>query len=262
MPTFNTTKTKNKKILIKIFKILVNFRFYQDLNTKIFGLKFKPYLKKKRYLKSNYLCIKKFGQTMKEKEKNFSPYMIRFLGKEKFHKFKEPTFLYTREICFKNTYFEESADQIKVFLDKNSIKNSINKNASIGGSWGSLKSSRQTNLMFWKNYYSSCYNFMTKFKISYEIKKNQNKMKRNEKKSNSENIDFEFFEFSNDFKDKKSNSSGEVSFLTTKIQNIRGKDYFNNKILFWRNKKRNLYNVLKKKKISSDMFYNYFIKAL
>jgi hypothetical protein len=262
MRNFNISNTKNKKIILKIFKILVNFRFYQDLNPKIFGLKFKPYLEKKRNFKSNCLCINKFGQMMKEKINFFFPYTIRFLGKGKAHKFKEPTFLHTKEICFKNIYFEESADQIKVFLDTNLIKNSINKNTSIGCSWGSLKSSRPTNLMFWKNYFSSCYNFMTKFKISCKIKINQKKINRDEKKSISENLDFEFFQFSNDFKDKKINSSVDLSFFTTKLQNIRGSGYFNKKILFWRNKKKNIYIVLKKKKLSVDMFSKYFIKAL
>lgn len=262
MKKFNILKTKNKKILLKIFKILIFFRFYQDLNIKIFGLKFKPYFKKKRDLKRNYLSIKKFGQMVEEEENVFSPCLIRFLGKGKFLRFKEPTFLYTKKNCLKNVYFEESADQIKVFLDKNLIKISINKNSSIGGSWVSLKSSRQTNLMFWKNYYSSCYNFMTKFKISYEIKKNLKEIKKNEKKSISENIDFEFFQVSNDSKDEKNNFSGELSFCTTKIQNSEDNDYFNKKILFWRNKQKKLYIVLKKKKLITEMFSNHFITAL
>mmetsp|Transcript_67671 Transcript_67671/g.102002 ORF Transcript_67671/g.102002 Transcript_67671/m.102002 type:complete len:293 (+) Transcript_67671:514-1392(+) len=158
----------------KIFGLFFKTRLEQSLGLKNCGLKFSPFLLKKFFSASRRAYIKKFQQVF------FDQNLInRYHSKVPLLKYPEKGERIQNQIPkFSNNLkknsilvnFEETADEIKVYLTPNLIKRCISKNFLLGRSWLTIKPSPRRNEEFWYSYISSCYNFMTKFQNSRESK--------------------------------------------------------------------------------------------
>jgi hypothetical protein len=243
METYGIVKIKNSKSidylkLIKFNKIFRNLCFFSP------GLKIFPIFRKSNKNTKNH--IENYKHIKYESSSSF--FLNHFLRRLEFGK----RFKYIDLILFfkkiyqkKKIYFEETADQLKISLDKNLMKVSISKNKYLGGSWISTKSSYDLNLIFWKNYFSACYNFMTRYKNKDDFKVYEN-LKQNRKIKGFENVNFELFKITNVASNEKKVFSADLMKKNDRTV-IAVKNCLAKSSIFWRNRKKNFVFLFKKK---------------
>jgi hypothetical protein len=243
METYGIVKIKNSKSidylkLIKFNKIFRNLCFFSP------GLKIFPIFRKSNKNTKNH--IENYKHIKYESSSSF--FLNHFLRRLEFGKrFKYiDLILFFKKIYLKKKiYFEETADQLKVVLDKNLMKISISKNICLGGSWISTKSSNDLNLIFWKNYFSACYNFMTRYKNTDDFTGYKN-LKQDKKITGFEDVNFELFKITNAAGTDKKAFSADVMKKNDRtviaVENCLPKSN-----IFWKNRKNDFVFLFKKK---------------
>lgn len=169
--TFKKTMFLSCKISSKFFKFFRRKDPEYLLENKISGLKFRPLLiwkninnfyKKKLFLK---LFQQKNLERKKIKLKKNKIIKRNFLNIFIINDKKISTNM--RNI-FKNGSFEETTNEIKLFLDINLIKKTIFYNPVLVSFWLSYASTTNKIPDFWLSYFSSCFNSMIRFQNKNE----------------------------------------------------------------------------------------------
>mmetsp|Transcript_44126 Transcript_44126/g.88497 ORF Transcript_44126/g.88497 Transcript_44126/m.88497 type:complete len:287 (+) Transcript_44126:1806-2666(+) len=202
--TFQKKIFLNRFVSIKISNLLLITRIEQKLRFKVHGLKFFPLLLKKIGSLPFSLYNLNIKQTFLDKLFFLNSFkqvpILRFFEKgEKIYD-RIPKFSVNLEKDLVKVNFEETADEIKVNLTSNFIRNCISKNFLLGRCWLAIKSSPQKNKAFWYHYLYSCYNFMTKTRTSRECRWKIKKMNSDNFVPNKKTKDLEFFLIRKDLK--------------------------------------------------------------
>jgi hypothetical protein len=261
-----------KKLGIKIFKIIQKIQNFQRCVFKIPSFKFQPFFIKKemteKAMGKKKNLNKKFFQNIFEQKnrKIFNRAEIYFF----FLEFKKSICIKDKKIpnnlknILFNNHFEETRDTLKFYLDPKLIKLSISRNNNLARCWLFNPLPNVKNKNFWFNYFFSCFNSMIKMQnFSEKIYANEN-FRSNHDLQHSDKLDFEFFNFSENYKENLKMSLLDFFFQNSlekfekKIESI---DLIDEKQFFFHWRNRNFGKVFFKmeKKYKKKTNMNFFI---
>ncbi|ABW98089.1 hypothetical protein HAN_2g265 (nucleomorph) [Hemiselmis andersenii] len=236
---FSFPKNKIKLKFLKFFKKIHQNSYFQ---LQIQGLKFKPFLSGKDIKKKNKKIQNRLIKIIQQKNIEgkegffltgifqFKKLSILFLIKDK----KISTRL--KNFSTKNL-FEETKNEIKLFLNINLIKSALNRKHNLGCGWLFYdKSQKKEN--FWFSYFSSCFNIMTRYQTINEKSNFKKEIKISDFSKNAKKKDFEFFQIFENKTLVKSFKNIKDKLLILEGKSLRTLFHFDEKKNFfaWRNR--------------------------
>jgi hypothetical protein len=257
----------SKNLRVKFFKIFKKKKT-EFLENKIFGLKFKPFLfSREKLLKKKISYFKIYQQKNLEKRRNKNSHEITLF--RRFH-----TSLYIKDKKIQTSFsrisnkkiFEETANDLRFFLDIDLIKNTISRSPILICFWLFCGTSWDKTKDFWFYYFSSCFYSMIRYhkqSINVEFKRKYDNFDFF-KICNEKDSEFIYFrEEKFDFKTKCSLTFPSKTLIEVETCEIK-KNMVSKQQKFsyaWRNRfiNKNLFNFFSKKiKINKGFCYQMF----